>query len=275
MEKEKEKTAVVEAKRLVSEQRVKSLLGVKSSSHSHSSISTSTRTRCATSSSSSSAPSTTSSSTSSSCSSQHRSHTALNDGEDEDGCSGNNNDDYEDEDDDNVDGEDDDVHGHGHGQSSVCPLEMRYGLGLERPLAAFEAMSGVCFSALTVVPPMLQEGWCLCDGELSDLFEALSMSVSGAESTHAEGHEQVHDHDQEQEQGQRVGRGEKKYERDTVGGREGNGISTHYPYPHHHHSDDQPVEGGSLRKPPVTVPVQTKGLSSAALQALDIVRLYL
>ena len=142
-------------------------------------------------------------------------------------------------------------------------------------------MSGVCFSALTVVPPMLQEGWSLCDGELSDLFEALSMSMSmsvlGAESTHAEGHEQVHDHDQdqEQEQGQeqqqRVGHGEKEYERDPEGGREGKGTSIH----HHHHSDDQPVEGGSLRKPLVPVPVQMKGLSSAALQALDIVRLYL
>ena len=120
---------------------------------------------------------------------------------------------------------------------------------------------------------MLQEGWCLCDGELSDLFEALSvsMSISGAESTHAEGHEQVHDHDQEQGQGQSVGHGEKEYDRDPEGGREGNGISTH----HHHHSDEQPVKGGSLRKPPVPVPVQTKGLSSAALQALDIVRLYL
>ena len=142
-----------------------------------------------------------------------------------------------------------------------------------RPLAAFEAMSGVCFSALTVVPPMLQEGWCLCDGELSDLFEAMSLSVSmsGAESTHAEGHEQVHDQEQGQGQQQRVGHGEKEYERDTVGGREGKGTSIH----HHHHSDDQPVEGGSLRKPLVPVPVQMKGLSSAALQALDIVRLYL
>lgn len=139
VEMENEKTAVVEAKRLVSEQRVKSLLGVKSSAHSYSS--TSSSTRCATSSSSSSAPSTTSSSTSSSCSSQHHGHTALNDGEDEDGYGGNSNGD--DEDDDNVDGEDDDVHGHGHGQSSVCPLEMRYGLGVETPCSILSCIGCV------------------------------------------------------------------------------------------------------------------------------------
>ena len=58
---------------------------------------------------------------------------------------------------------------------------------MQRPLAAFEAMSGVCFSTLTVVAPRLQEGWCLCEGEgeLSGLFEGLSMS--GTESGQAEG----------------------------------------------------------------------------------------
>ena len=50
---------------------------------------------------------------------------------------------------------------------------------------------GCVLSTLTVVAPRLQEGWCLCEGEgegeLSGLFEALSMSGTGTESGQAEG----------------------------------------------------------------------------------------
>ena len=110
---------------------------------------------------------------------------------------------------------------------------------MQRPLAAFEAMSGVCFSTLTVVAPRLQEGWCLCEGEgeLSGLFEALSMFGAGTESGQAEGQGQV----------QRKGRGH-EVERGTEGA----------------------GEGGASRKAHVT-----GQMSSAALQALDLVRSYL
>jgi hypothetical protein len=194
---EEQKTAAVEQKRRVSEAKVKSLLGMRSCSPSPSS----------------SAPS--------SSSSVHHSHNtpALADG------------------DGHHSGDDDDYDGDAHGQGGLCPLEMRYGLGVQRPLAAFEAMSGVCFGTMTVVVPGLQEGWCLCEGELSGLFEALSMSGSGAEGRHAE----------VQAQGQGQGHGHEK-ERATVG----------------------VGEGGVIRKPHVQ-----GQMSSAALQALDLVRSYL
>ena len=207
-----QKTAAVEQKRRVSEAKVKSLLGMHSCSpHAPPSLSAA--------SSSSPCPS--------SSSSVHHSHTASAPADCGDHHSG--------------DDDDGDAHGQGQGQGSVCPLEMRYGLGVQRPLAAFEAMSGVCFGTLTVMAPRLQEGWCLCDGEgegeLSGLFEALSMAGAGTESGQAE----------EQEQEQREGRGHEK-ERDT----EGVG------------------EGGAFRKSHVT-----GQMSSAALQALDLVRSYL
>jgi hypothetical protein len=210
-----QKTAAVEQKRRVSEAKVKSLLGMQSRSPPLSSASSSSP--CSSSSSSSSAV--------------HHSHTAPapapadyvdhHSGDDGDG--------------------DAQGHGQGPGQGSVCPLEMRYGLGVQRPLAAFEAMSGVCFGTLTVVAPRLQKGWCLCegegDGELSGLFEALSASGAGTDSGQAEG----------QEQEQREGSGHEE-ERDA----EGVG------------------EGGAFRESHVT-----GEMSSAALQALDLVRSYL
>ena len=162
-----QKAAAVEQKRRVSEAKVKSLLGMHSCSPPPPSLSAA----------SSPCPS----SSSSSSSAAHHSHTAPapagyvdhNSGDDGDG--------------------DGDAQGPGQGQGSVCPLEIRYGLGVQRPLAAFEAMSGVCFGTLTVVAPRLQDGWCLCegegegDGELSGLFEALSASGAGTASGQAEG----------------------------------------------------------------------------------------
>jgi hypothetical protein len=122
-----QKTAAVEQKRRVSEAKVKSLLGMHSCSSPPPSLSAA--------SSSSSCPS--------SSPSLHHSHTAPAPS------------DYVDHHtDDDGDG-DAQGHGQGPGQGSVCPLEMRYGLGVQRPLAAFEAMSGVCFGTLTVVAPRL------------------------------------------------------------------------------------------------------------------------
>ena len=197
-----QKAAAVEQKRRVSEAKVKSLLRMHSCSPPPPYLS------CP-----------------SSSSSVHHSHTAS---------APANGDDHHIDDDDDGDG---DAQGSGQGQGSVCPLEMRYGLGVQRPLAAFEAMSGVCFGTLTVVAPRLQDGWCLCDGELSGLFEALSMSGAGTASGPAEG----------QEQEQREGRGHEE-ER----GAEGVG------------------EGGAFKKSHVT-----GQMSSATLQALDLVRSYL
>jgi hypothetical protein len=208
--KAEQKTAAVEQKRRVSEAKVKSLLGMHSCSPPPPPP----------------APPSLSAASSpcpSSSSSVHHSHTAPASADYFDHHSGD-------------DGDGDwDGDAHGQGQGSVCPLEMRYGLGVQRPLAAFEAMSGVCFGTLTVVAPRLQEGWCLCEGELSGLFEALSMSGAGTESGQAE------------EQEQREGRGHEE-ERDT----EGVG------------------EGGAFRKSHVT-----GQMSSAALQAVDLVRSYL
>jgi hypothetical protein len=211
-----QKTAAVEQKRRVSEAKVKSLLGMHSCSPPALSLSAA--------SSSSPCPS------SSSSSSVHHSHTAPAPAP----APADYVDHHTDDDDDG------DAHGQGQGpgqrQGSVCPLEMRYGLGVQRPLAAFEAMSGVCFGTLTVLAPRLQEGWCLCEGEgdLMGLFEALSMTGAGTESGQAEG----------QEQEQREGRGHEK-ERDIP-------------------------EGGAFRKSHVS-----GQMSSAALHALDLVRSYL
>ena len=212
-----QKAAAVEQKRKVSEAKVKSLLRM----HSCSPHAPPSPLPLSSASSSSPCARARSSSSSSSSRAEHHSHAAPAPAGYVDHNSGDNG----------------DAHGQRQGQGSVCPLEMRYGLGVQRPLAAFEAMSGVCFGTLTVVAPRLQDGWCLCDGELSGLFEALSMSGAGTASGPAEG----------QEQEQREGRGHEE-ER----GAEGVG------------------EGGAFKKSHVT-----GQMSSATLQALDLVRSYL
>jgi hypothetical protein len=126
-----QKTAAVEQKRRVSEAKVKSLLGMHGCSPTPSLSAASSSSPCP-----------------SSSSSVHYSHTAP-------ASAPADGDDHHSGDDDDGDAQ---GQGPGQGKGSVCPLKMRYGLGVQRPLAAFEAMSGVCFGTLTVVAPRLQEG---------------------------------------------------------------------------------------------------------------------
>jgi hypothetical protein len=59
-----------------------------------------------------------------------------------------------------------------------CPIEIRYGLGTERSLQAFELMCGVSFSTLSVRERVPPEGVRFVSDDLSGLLNALSQSPS-------------------------------------------------------------------------------------------------
>jgi hypothetical protein len=59
-----------------------------------------------------------------------------------------------------------------------CPIEIRYGLGTERSLQAFELMCGVSFSTLSVRERVPPEGVRFVSDDLSGMLNALSQSLS-------------------------------------------------------------------------------------------------
>jgi hypothetical protein len=59
-----------------------------------------------------------------------------------------------------------------------CPIEIRYGLGTERTLQAFELMCGVSFSTLSVRERVPPEGVRFVSDDLSGMLNALSQSLS-------------------------------------------------------------------------------------------------
>jgi hypothetical protein len=59
-----------------------------------------------------------------------------------------------------------------------CPIEIRYGLGTERSLQAFELKCGVSFSTLSVRERVPPEGVRFVSDDLSGMLNALSQSLS-------------------------------------------------------------------------------------------------